>query len=113
METRNAVITDAIIEIEDHGLLSVYVVLDYGSSAQVFGRGVYAPKSGMNGKNYAGHFIYRVLEVAGVCKWEQLKGKTVRVTGDSRRIEAIGHIIADVWFNPDKEFGQPSKEVSA
>jgi hypothetical protein len=113
METRNAIIVRTYIVVEDHGMLIAGLVLDNGDSEQVFDCGVYAPKSGINGKNYAGHFIYRVLEVAGVCRWGQLEGKAVRVTGDSSHIEAIGHIIKDVWFNPGKEFGQPNREVSA
>jgi hypothetical protein len=113
METRNAVIANAGIEIEGRGMLSAYITLDYGDSSQVFGCGVYAPKNGVNEKNYAGHFIYRVLEVAGADKWEQLKGKAVRATGDFTQIEAIGHIIKDEWFNLGKEFGQPNQEVSA
>jgi hypothetical protein len=113
MEARNAIIVNAGIGIDDPGMLSVYIVLDDGNGEQVFGRGVYMPKSGINGRSYAGHFIYRVLEIAGVDAWNQLKGKAVRVIGDSAHIEAIGHIIADEWFNPGKEFTQPEQEVPA
>jgi hypothetical protein len=114
METRNAVITSVGIEIEDHGYLSAYVTLDYGSSAQVFGNyGLYTTKNGVDGKNYAGHFIYRVLEVAGVYKWEQLKGKAVRVIADHSHVEAVGNIVSDTWFNPAKEFADEHQDVSA
>jgi hypothetical protein len=113
METRNAIICDASIEIADPGILVASICLDYGGSNQVFGRGVYMSKYGVDGKNYAGHFIYRVLDVAGADRWEHLKGKAVRVKGDSSHIEAIGHIIKDAWFDPGKEFKQPDREVSA
>jgi hypothetical protein len=114
METKNAVITQASIEIGEHGILTAFLVLDDGGACQCFGGySFYLPRTGVSGKNYAGHFIYRVLEVAGVYKWEHLKGKAVRVVGDSTHIEAIGHIITDVWFNPSKEFEQLNQDVSA
>jgi hypothetical protein len=114
METRNAVITDATIGINSHGLLDARIILDYGDSNQVFGDyGLYAFKDGLSGKNYTGYFIYRVLEVTNVYKWEHLKGRAVRVTGDLTHIEAIGHIVTDVWFNPGKEFAEAKQDVSA
>jgi hypothetical protein len=113
METRNAIIVRTYIVVEDHGMLIAGLVLDDGDGEQVFDCGVYAPKSGINGKNYAGHFIYQVLKVASADKWEQLKGKAVRAMGDPAHIEAVGHVIADVWFNPGKEFGLSDQEVPA
>jgi hypothetical protein len=113
METRNAIIASTGIEIDDRGMLKVHILLDFIDGHQVFGCGVYAPKSSINGKNYAGHFLYRVLEVTRTDKWEELPGKAVRVTGDSTHIEAIGHIVEDAWFNPGKEFEQADREVSA
>jgi hypothetical protein len=113
VETRNAVIVRAGIGIEDPGMLSAYIVLDLGDAEQIFCCGVYAPKTGINDKNYAGHFIYRVLEIAGTDTWEQLTGKAIRITGDAARIEAIGHVIKNLWFNPGNEFVQSDKEVSS
>jgi hypothetical protein len=108
METKNAVIIDATIGINVHGILDARIKLGYGDkSVQVFGNyGLYSLKDGLNGKNYAGHFIYRVLEAAGADGWEQLKGKAIRVVADDSHIEAIGHIITDTWFYPGEEFKQ-------
>jgi hypothetical protein len=109
MEIRNAVIVRAGIGIEDPGVLSAYIVLDLGDAEQVFGCGVYAQKTGIDSKNYAGHFIYRVLDIAGVDSWKQLTGKAIRMRGDSARIEAIGHIVKNLWFDLGKEFAQPDR----
>lgn len=108
MEVKNAVIESATITSDDHGCLSAWISLDYGNCGhQGFGGYVlYLPRSQMHHKleTVAGHFIWRVMEVAGVTEWGKLKGKTVRVRSDHSGVEAIGHIVNEDWFNPKEEF---------
>ena len=109
MQETNAVITSAEITNDDHGLLSAWVYLDYGGSGQCFGGySLYLPSSFKHhgGPNYAGHFIWRVMEIAGVEKWSRLKDKTVRVRYEHEKVHAIGHIINDDWFSPKVEFNE-------
>jgi hypothetical protein len=114
METRNAIITDAVIGINSRGILDACITLDYGDCEQVFGNyGLHDPKNGMSGKNYTGYFVYRVLKAAGVDRWEQLKGRPVRVEHDDSHVAAIGHIIANEWFFPGDEFKSLKKDASA
>ncbi|MFA5424466.1 MAG: hypothetical protein WC374_11485 [Phycisphaerae bacterium] len=108
MEIKNAVIESASIKLSD-GFLSAGFTLDYGDCGhQGFGYGyvLYVPKSWMHHKmeSVAGHFIYRIMEIAGAESWDGLIGKTIRVKSDWSNIEAIGHIVKDDWFNPSEDF---------
>ena len=110
IEEKNAVIEKATITNDDHGLLTVWLTLDYGGSCQGFGGyALYLPKTfkhhKLKGPNYAGHFLWRVMEIAGVVQWDQLEGKTIRVRAQHGGVEAIGHIVKDDWFNPGEDFG--------
>ena len=107
IEVKNAIIESAVITADDHGLLSAWLYLDYGGSGQGFGgHALYLPGNFKHHKieSLAGHFIWRVLEVAGVSKWSDLAGKTIRVKSDHCHVQAIGHIVKDDWFNPSQDF---------
>jgi len=109
IEVRNAIITSATITNDDHGLLSAWLGLDYGGAGQGFGGyALYLPSNFKHhnpaGPNYAGHFIWRVMEVAGVSEWSKLVGKTIRVRCSHAKAHAIGHIVKDDWFDPEEDF---------
>jgi hypothetical protein len=106
MEIKNAVITASSITAGDHSILSAWLTLDYQGSGQGFGGYcLYNPISDFKTHgNYAGHFIWRTMQIAGVEKWSSLVGKTIRVKGDWNKVHAIGHIIKEDWFNPSQDY---------
>lgn len=107
VEIKNAVIESVSLSFGDRGFLDCSLVLDYGGSGQGFGGYVlYLPKSWKHHelKSVAGHFLFRVMEVAGVQSWDQLKGRTIRVKAEHRKVHAIGHIVKNDWFCPEQDF---------
>ena len=114
IEIRNAVIESALISSDDRGFLDCWITLDYGGSGQGFGGyALYLPKSFTHHKieSIAGHHIYRCMEVAGVGRWEQMKGRTVRVRLLDGIINAIGHIVKDDWYCPKEDFASLNKDA--
>lgn len=112
IEIKNAVIKRAGLEKDGgHGCLTAWLDLDFGGLCQAFGGlALYLPPDFSHHRllSHAGHFIWRVMEVAGVTKWEDLPGKTIRVKTTWTRIHAIGHIVKDDWFDPREDF-DPNK----
>lgn len=88
--------------------MTSYISLDYGDGGhQSFGGyALYLPESWDHHKleTVAGHFIFRVMEVAGVTEWNDLVGRTIRVESNHSGVYRIGHIVKDDWFDPKADF---------
>jgi hypothetical protein len=80
----------------DEGYWTFWLRLSWGGCGQGFG--------GFSlGGDYTDYVIKGILNAVGVTKWEQLKGKYVRVKreeGLGGNILEIGNIIEDKWFDP-------------
>lgn len=100
-EIRNAVITNARIFIEDHGILTMFLDLDYGGSCQGFG--------GYRNEDSLGLFVRRILEVLGEYDFERIISKVIRVKIIDGKIIAIGHPLKDEWFVPKTELEEYHK----
>ena len=112
----NAMISKASISMADHGCLTFWVYLDGGGWSCGFG-GYCIGKGYLGADKFTaenGHGLeamMRIMDVVGVEKWEDLKGKYVRckVGRGSEGIDEIGNIIKDKWFNI-REFFASKKE---
>lgn len=98
----NATIDETMLGIEDHGIFTCVLYLDYGdSSTQGFGT------HDLRGA-WCSDYLQKLLNVCGVDEWEKLKGQNIRVrfggepAGWGNMIEAIGHITKDIWLEPKK-----------
>jgi hypothetical protein len=110
VETKNARISSTMLGVEDHGIMSAYLHLEYDGGGQGFGGYGLDTYSKEKKERVAhaccGFFIKRVLETVGVEKWEDLPGKYIRVKADWGKVHEIGNVIKNKWFNPEKEFKQ-------
>jgi len=104
MEIRNAQITETMLGREDHGILTFYICVRFGGSqcglggyaldcADREGNRVFSAKSM--------EAISRILETVGVDRWENLKGKYIRIKdqGWGSRVDEIGNLMEEKWFN--------------
>jgi len=106
METKNAIIESTMLGIEDHGIMSFYLYLNYGGSGQ--GAGGYCLDTPIKengtflrrvGTAEGLSLIMEIMEVVGVQKWEDLPGKHIRVKANQGKVYVIGNILKDKWLD--------------
>lgn len=106
MIEKNAKIISTFFGIEDHGIMTFTLDLDFAGSGQSYGMYALDGKSGQIEKSRSIQAIRKVLETVGVMKWEDLKGKLIRVRKETEfgQITHIGHILEDKWFSLKEHF---------
>jgi len=110
-EIVNALIEKVSLSMEDHGVLCYYLTLKMNGMGCNYGGRVIG-KGYLGAKDFEGYAkgteaIMRIMDVVGVHRWEDLKGKYVRVElpGWGETVGKIGNIIEDKWFD-QREFFQ-------
>lgn len=117
LSVENGIIERVSLQNEGHGCLTGLVYLRYGKINCAFGGlrlAIIDPDvNNLLGhkdypgieKNWCGEWIVRVLHTVGAERWEDLKGRAVRVMeGWGGEIVAIGHFMNDEWFCPREEW---------
>lgn len=116
-EIRNAKITDTSISMEDYACLTFRITLEgdaFGVSygGYCIGHGFLGSDT-FTAENGSGLVaMMRIMDVVGVERWEDLKGKYVRFVDDAwgSPVRKIGNIIEDKWFDIDEFFKEYGKE---
>lgn len=113
----NAEIKNVSISMADHGCLTFRILLNGGSWDAVYGG--YCIGHGFLGsdsftaENGGGLVaMMKIMDTVGVERWEDLKGKYIRVVDDGwgLPIKKIGNIIRDKWFDIDEFFENYNKD---
>lgn len=99
IETKNAYIESVRIFVEDHGILTSFVHLDYGGGGQGFGG------YDLRYNNTLTKWVEGLLRVFNTQDLLSLKGKPCRVEADWGKVYRIGHFTEDRWFDPRSMYG--------
>jgi hypothetical protein len=98
-------IESAEIEIEDHGMLTLWLHLKHWRGNQGFG--------GFAVKDTLGVWMNEIFKICEVYKWSEVKGHYIRIRlHDNYTIEAIGHPFEEIWFSPRQMFAEKEVTVS-
>ncbi len=91
----NGKIHSTMLGIEDHGIMTFFINIDFDGGG------------GTKGDSRSILCIRKILQTVDVMKWEDLEGKYVRIKKEKEYggpIKAIGHIIEDKWFDIEEHW---------
>ena len=116
----NVKITDVSLTMADHGCLTYWLYVagagwECGIGGYMIGRG-YLGADNFDGFNGDGiESMMRIMDTVGVERWEDLKGKYMRVETDGwgSGIHTIGNLISNKWFNINGFFEGRQEEMEA
>ena len=113
----NALIRSVSITMEDHGIITFLINVEgdaWGCSVGGYciGHGyLNADKDYFDGCGEGIEAMARIMDVVGVSRWEDLKGKYCRIERICEEgIIKIGHIIKDKWFDIDQFFKEKQND---
>lgn len=114
-EIENVIIEDVSLTMADHGVLTYSIgVKGKGFCVNlgnyVIGKGYLGAKT-FKGSAKGLEAMMHIMDVVGVRRWEDLKGKYARIVkhGFGQVVTEIGNIIEDKWFD-QKEFFKEEEE---
>lgn len=106
MEISNVKITDASLTMADHGCLTFFITVEGGGigvsiGGYCIGHGYLGAKEFKSENGIGLVAMMKIMDVVGVTKWEDLKGKYCRIKSDGwgSRVTTIGNILDDKWFD--------------
>ena len=106
----NALIENVDLSMADHGCLTLAMTLQGGGWGVIYG-GYCLGHGYLDAKEFSGsasgmESIMRIMDVVGVARFQDLKGKYVRVAikGWGHSVKIIGNILEDKWFDIETFF---------
>lgn len=111
----NALITNADLSMADYGCLTLAITLDGGGWGVVYGGYClghgYLGADDFDGSASGLESIMRIMDVVGVERFQDLKGKYVRVAtkGWGGSVKIIGNILKNQWFDAETFFADKEK----
>lgn len=114
----NALITNVDLSMADHGCLTLAMTLEGGGWGVVYGgyclgKGYLGADDDFFDGSAAGmEYLIRIMDTVGVEKFQDLKGKYVRVAnkGWGSSVKIIGNIIKDKWFDAETFFADKEED---
>ena len=108
----NALIEKVDLSMADHGCLTLAMTLQGGGWGVVYGgyclgKGYLGADDDFFSGSAAGmEYLMRIMDTVGVEKFQDLKGKYVRVAtkGWGGQVKIIGNILKDKWFDAETFF---------
>lgn len=113
----NGKITGTMLGVEDHGILTFYLSIEFENGACAFGGYALDGYDEASKKRVAAgsglQSIVEVMKCVGVEKWEDLRGQYIRCEheGWGGRIIRIGNLLKDQWFSPEEFFAKARGEA--
>lgn len=113
----NGRITETMLGREDHGIMTLYLFIEFEKSTCAYGGyalDTYDEKEGKRiGAASGMRAIAEILDCVGVTKWEDLTGAFIRCEhqGWGGKILRIGNLIQDKWFSFESCFKEAKEAV--
>lgn len=92
-EHRNAVISRTFLGVEDHGIFTFNLTLDYGGSGQ--GAGSYNLQSNGHEAKNGFRLLRQIIGIVGAESWESLPGKHVVALIEGGLVRGLAPILLD------------------
>lgn len=106
----NAIIEKVDLSMADYGCLTLAMTLKGDGWGVTYG-GYYLGKGYLGAEEFNGsaagmEYLMRIMDTVGVERFQDLKGKYVRVTtkGWGGQVKIIGNILKDKWFDAESFF---------
>lgn len=113
-EIRNAQILSTALTMSDHGCLTFWITINCCNiGGYCIGHG-YLDAKEFDADGRGLECMMRIMNVVGVSKWEDLKGKYIRFVdrGLGSYVTRIGNITEDKWFDIDAFFKEKEQRIT-